>query len=400
MKKIFDFLSSSKLGIVLFFLIASISIIGTILPPEYSIDFYHSWFFIALLFLFLINLVACSVKRFPVSWKQYKKDLSKIDPVNLAIKEVIKIKNKEKLEKKLLSLGFKKIERDGREVFVKDKYRFSYLSVYFVHFSLVIVLIGAIIGGIFGFSGRLIIGEGGVSNQIITSKGGIIFLPFTVKLNKFEIQLYPDGKTPKEYISEVTILDNGTKLDEVIKVNHPLKYKGYTFYQASWDIMPTLLVEINSETIKGVYKIAPNLPAFINNKYIIKLEGYRMHENFFACKILFINTEKNETKSEIFLLGIPKKFEFAGEVFSVHVKDVKEKYISIFEVKKDPGVWIVFLGFFLMVLGVILVYFFEPKTFLASFKEDRLVIGALSKRDKESLKHELNKLVKTLEKDV
>ena len=92
MKKVVDFLASARLAIVLFFVLAGFSILGTLIPqgapPEVYLmkygntlgklilyfalnDAYHSWWYIFSLFLFLTNLVLCSVKRFPISWRLY-----------------------------------------------------------------------------------------------------------------------------------------------------------------------------------------------------------------------------------------------------------------------------------------------------------------------------------------
>ena len=81
---LWDFFCSLKLTIVSLILLALTSIIGTVIqqnrsPEEYLqlygeklyrffdalhfFDMYHSWWFLALLGLFCLNLVACSLKR-------------------------------------------------------------------------------------------------------------------------------------------------------------------------------------------------------------------------------------------------------------------------------------------------------------------------------------------------
>jgi len=64
-----------------------------------------------------------------------------------------------------------------------------------------------------------------------------IQLPFAIKLNKFILDRYPGSNSPSSYASEVTLLDeaNNYELDFRIYMNHILNYKGYRFYQSSYD---------------------------------------------------------------------------------------------------------------------------------------------------------------------
>ena len=58
-------------------------------------------------------------------------------------------------------------------------------------------------------------------------------LPFIILLEDFRVEHYPSGQ-PKSFESDLVIQDGETRLAETIAVNHPLKYKGYTIYQASF----------------------------------------------------------------------------------------------------------------------------------------------------------------------
>jgi len=421
MKKIIDFFASARLAIVLFFVLAAFSILGTLIPqgapPEVYLmkygntlgklilyftlnDTYHSWWYIFSLFLFLTNLVLCSVKRFPVSWRLYKRDPAKVNLENIPFKQPLRIKKDllGKIEARLSSLGFKKFLRGEDKLYVKDRFRWSYLSVYLVHFSLVLVILGAIIGGIWGYRGNMILLEGESSNQVTPFRGDkLIFLPFKVKLNKFELKLYPDG-TPKEYISYVTVIDKEKKVNATIRVNHPFTYKGITFYQASYDVIPEFVVEVKTKGIKGTYTLAPSNPLFLGSRYTIVLEGYRAHRGFVACKIAIFDAEKGSSEEAFLVQGRTTKLHLGKTPFSISIKDIKEKYLSGLQVKKDPGVPLVYLGFFLIILGLIAVYFCEPKTFWALIKEKEslIILGATSKRDRSGLKLELQRLAEEL----
>ena len=91
--RLWDFFCSLKLAVITLILLALTSIIGTVIeqgntPEEMAaktgwsvdilkfldqsisaFDMYHSWWFLSLLGLFAVNLICCSIKRFPLVWK-------------------------------------------------------------------------------------------------------------------------------------------------------------------------------------------------------------------------------------------------------------------------------------------------------------------------------------------
>ncbi len=61
-------------------------------------------------------------------------------------------------------------------------------------------------------------------------------LPFSIKLNDFQLDRYPGSESPKSYASEVTVMDNGNNFDFRIFMNHILIHKGFKFFQSSYRI--------------------------------------------------------------------------------------------------------------------------------------------------------------------
>ncbi|MCX6255416.1 MAG: cytochrome c biogenesis protein ResB, partial [Bacteroidia bacterium] len=62
-------------------------------------------------------------------------------------------------------------------------------------------------------------------------------LPFSIKLNDFVLERYPGSNSPSGYKSDVILLDKKENVEKPFKifVNNILKYKGYRFYQSSFD---------------------------------------------------------------------------------------------------------------------------------------------------------------------
>lgn len=62
-----------------------------------------------------------------------------------------------------------------------------------------------------------------------------IEIPFKIRLNDFQLERYPGSSSPSSYASEVTILDGEEQIPYRIFMNNVLDYKGYRFFQASYD---------------------------------------------------------------------------------------------------------------------------------------------------------------------
>jgi len=107
-----------------------------------------------------------------------------------------------------------------------------------VHFSLIVILLGALITHVFSKEGILHLREGEVSNriQVQTNVGHSMFLlPFHVELVKFTMTRYPGSMSPSSFESELLVHVDGTTRHERVYMNNVLDVKGYRFFQASYD---------------------------------------------------------------------------------------------------------------------------------------------------------------------
>ncbi len=71
----------------------------------------------------------------------------------------------------------------------------------------------------------------------VTYGARIIELPFTIKLKDFILERYPGSNSPSGYKSDVVLIDKSAGIERpfMIFMNNILKYKGYRFYQSSFD---------------------------------------------------------------------------------------------------------------------------------------------------------------------
>lgn len=88
------------------------------------------------------------------------------------------------------------------------------------------------------FRGSITLPEDSVSNMVFLNiRDGYLVqeLPFAVELKEFRVEHYPSGQ-PKSFESDLVIHDDQLEepMEETIAVNHPLIYRGYAIYQASF----------------------------------------------------------------------------------------------------------------------------------------------------------------------
>jgi len=107
-----------------------------------------------------------------------------------------------------------------------------------LHFSFILILLGAFITHKYGDRGYIHIREGAQCNSYVSEGHNKIekSLPFTMKLDSFQVVNYPGTQSASDYHSFVRLIfRNNTYRDAEISMNHILKYEGYRFYQSSFD---------------------------------------------------------------------------------------------------------------------------------------------------------------------
>jgi cytochrome c biogenesis protein ResB len=63
-------------------------------------------------------------------------------------------------------------------------------------------------------------------------------LPFSIELQDFRREMHPGTEMARGFASDVIVHDGGVTWPYHIRMNEPLRYKGYTFYQASFSMRP------------------------------------------------------------------------------------------------------------------------------------------------------------------
>ncbi len=458
-ESVWGLFSSVKLAVIVFSVISATSIVGTIIeqqaepernikllgklfgdssaPSIYSVldsmgftDMFSSWWFMGLLFIFAANLVICSIDRLPKIWKIVKEPIKTLNDERLnaaTSKREIVIKAKadtaqQKVVEGLKKIGFKGDVRQSGEAtqICAERGRYSRLGVYVTHLSILLILAGAVVGMRFGFNGQLNLLEGTTSAVAYKMNGQSIPLGFELRCDDFEVSYYPDSESPKAYKSWLTVLEQGREvMKQEIEVNTPLRYKGITFYQSSYGFQPN-----RNATFKLAVTPTNGKAQEVSTKFgqPFNIEGTSMTATvvdfspalavdpsgkLFTYAEAMINpaafVEISEGGKPKFRQWVLKRYPdtWKTQIGTIEFKDLWGVQYTGLQVRKDPGVWIVYLGCIVMATGLYAAFFMSHARIWVGIREEknntRIIIATNINKNRIAFERTIDRLVRHLE---
>jgi len=431
-----DFFTSVKLALFCFFTLAFASIVGTIIPqnetPVFYIqkygektaeifrllnipDMYNSWWFVSLLALFSINLIVCSIDRLPTVWKMVTMDnlatkigrLEKMTPQNRFVSSKPLQEVAAEVEQTLSGAGWKPDQRQSEEgtLLFAQKTPWVRFGVYIVHLSILVIFGGAIIGVLFGSKGSIMLREQSVSPYYFTYGAGEKKpLGFELRVNDFSLTYYDNG-APKEYRSDLTVIDNGQEvLNKSIVVNDPLTYKGFTFYQSSYQAYEQYWISIQNRNTGARKSFLADPGAEMK---------WREAGITFGIVNLLQPDQWGRYRLKIWFSdgkGEPSVFWLDGDT-EVSVERIdgaygfksQQLFATGLQIAKDPGVWPVYIGCIMMLFGLIVAFFLSHKRLWVYINEEgkktRVLIAGSSNKNKTGFENMFETLVEKLEEN-
>jgi cytochrome c biogenesis protein len=401
--------SSVELAITIIISIALVSIAGTIIPQKESVQFYverygakpaiilelldltrmySSYWFHFLLILFCLNLTACTWQRLPgvIATIRRKKPSPPQGTTNPAAPTIVLCSDqrygttqKQALEKALSGFATVTREGDGRSFLLHDTGAWSRIGAYIVHLSILTIIGGALIGKFFGYDAFVMIPEGSSKSEVHRTGDSHENIPlnFTILCRSFQIEHYPNG-SPKEYRSDLTILEDGAQtMTKSITVNDPLKYKGLTFFQSSYQPLDNeYKVSILKKGAKVTGERAFNETLYFDREKQARstelgvtfqiLETSKDGHGHGPYKVLFDDQNKNPV-TMVLHDNAEASVDRAGATYVIRVG---QRYSTGLKVVKDPGVWIVYLGCAVMLAGLYVCFFMSHIRLWVWLEED------------------------------
>jgi cytochrome c biogenesis protein len=220
-------------------------------------NIYHVWYFNVLLCLLSLNIILASIDRFPKTWKFVSKPQVVVPTRWLKDQkqsvsfqaETVPEEFRKRAEALLKKFGWKKIrvaEKDGREFIMAESGVWNRLGAYAVHVALLTIFLGGFLTAQFGTTGNLPLAPGETSNLVhetvvdldkvteVTKQ-----LPFDVTFTDIEQKLIRkegplSASNTLDWITRFTINDEGETHTGIAQMNRPFDYRGYRFFQASF----------------------------------------------------------------------------------------------------------------------------------------------------------------------
>ena len=420
-KRMLALLSDLRTAILLLLLIAAASALGTILPQQEAPDLYLSRFnddpwlglvngnlmlgmqldhiyssvwFLSLLALLGLALTLCSWRRqWPalqaaLRWVDYSRprQLSK-----LALAETIACPDSSE------ALNHLATELRGRGWTVKQhadrlaarRGVIGRVGPLLVHTGLVLLLIGAAWGALAGQRIERFLAPG--RSLDLLDPAGENRLSLT--LNDFTIERDPAGR-PEQFSSDLTLSPPGNSQDKrTISVNHPLRYRGMTVYQADWSLA-TITVQIGR---------SPQLQLPLNTYPELgdQIWGLVLPTRPDGSEPVFLSTGSEQGPVQVFdasgsLITNLRPGGDGAEVRGLPLRVVDIMPASGLLLKRDPGVPLVYAGFAITLLGGGM-SMIATRQLWAISEAGKLHVGGLCNRNMAALAKELPVLLRAAE---
>jgi cytochrome c biogenesis protein len=424
-REILPVLTDLRLAIILLLVIALFSVSGTVIEQGQLPDFYQSnypehpalfgflswkviqvvgldhvyrtWWFLSLLVLFGTSLTACTFTRqLPAlkaaqKWKYYEEPRNFTKLALSAELEGVCLSSIPPIlqQKSYRIFQAKNPEKD--DILYARKGIVGRIGPIIVHIGIVAILLGGIWGAMTGFMAQEMITSGDtfqVKNIVDAGAWSSqdVLKDWSVRVNRFWIDYTPTGGIDQFYSDMSVLNDDGQEVNhEKIYVNKPLRYHGVVFYQTDWGIS-NVRVRLNKSPIfqlpmvqldtKGKGRIwgtwIPTKPDLSEGVSLLAkdLQGMVL---IYDAQGKLINTVR------------------AG--MSIPVNGVNLQIIDIMgstglQIKFDPGIPIVYTGFGLLMLGVVMSYFSHSQVW-ALQKGETLYIGGKTNRAQVAFEQEI-----------
>ena len=453
--KVWQTLSSIKTGVVLIILVVIFSAAGTVILQRpmtdaedmqraYSptmlqlldatglTDVFHARWFIALLILVSLSIIAASLERFPNAWRYFVRPYKSPDEhfrKALPLQAQIAVRDEEEglsaVERAFRSMRFKaeRIVRPRSFSLFAERNRVSELAVYIVHTSLLLIFLGGIVDALYGWRGFLMLNPGATSGQIEMKNGSTRALPFSIRCDGAGEETYTDG-TPKRYWSKLAVVDGGREISrKEIVVNDPLVYQGVRFYQASYGRtgkLNQLILQATpakggtsqeislgmNQTVVLDADVSVQLAEFVPDFVVQDGRVYARSNDLVNPAVHLIVTSKKERSSVNFWLPeIPGIAENASSPYTFQPKDLKTEVFTGLEVSHEPGQWSVWAGVVLMAVGLTFVFYIvHMRLWVVPVRDSggklALWIGGSANRNRDAFELKFKKLVEEIRKEL
>ncbi|TFW21433.1 cytochrome c biogenesis protein ResB [Duganella callida] len=208
-------------------------------------DIYHAWWFYTLLTFMASSTALCLWQNAPSmvrDMRSYRENKSIASLRNLEFHTEFELRahdaSRAGLASYLTAQGFryKHVNTSGGSLLAARAGGARRLGYLLVHGAMVLICVGGLVDGRISYRASMTIPEGETSSQGQIQDGDQIIqqpIPFAVRLKKFAIAHYANGQ-PKDFTSDIEIIDGAKVVPVTLQVNHPYTYRGVTLFQSGF----------------------------------------------------------------------------------------------------------------------------------------------------------------------
>lgn len=409
-----------RFAIFILLLIALFSITGTVIEQDQSIEtyklnypltnkifgflswdliiqfgldhVYKTWWFITLIVLFGISLLSCTLlQQFP-SLKiarrcQFFRTTTQFCRLNIStnLKHFVFSQLLFKIKEKSYSIFQQK------NIFYCYKGLIGRIAPIIVHFSMIIILIGSIIGSITGFKAQEIIPKTETFHiQNILNYGGFTFIPkVSIRVNDFWIT-YTKQTTITQFYSDISFLNvDGNEIKrKTIFVNSPAKYNGIDYYQTDWNIIGLRVKLKNSQNFQYPFINLSNTQEKVWLTWITSSEQLTNGITLLIDNLQGYCSVYNKFGTFIGNVELNENFELEKSLTLIDIISS-----TGLQIKADPGIILIYIGFLFLMISTLISYITYSQIWIVKDKQ-KIFIGGNTTRATFEFELEFLKLIK------
>jgi len=413
-------------------------------------NIYHAWYFNALLCILSLNIVLASIDRFPKTWTVVKKSLLTVPVRWLREQDASKSlsfsadQNEAAtgVENAMKELGWRnpiRTEKNGRSYIFAQSGAWNRLGAYAVHVALLTIFFGGFLTAQFGSTGQLPLAPGQSSDLVsetvvdlenvnqITKK-----LPFEVTFTDIQQRLLKKegpitASNTLDWITRFTIKDETGIHEGSVQMNRPFDYRGYRFFQASFipvgrarnitvrltpseggtpqDVtidrggVATLEngTKVRFSEFRGNFRVGPEDPNEDTSSYPNPAAVLQVTNPGSTPQVAYAFGPQ---MANIPVAGKP----VAGYTYQLlDFEKVSDQHVL--SAQRDPGATVVYVGFAMLFVTLVGVFFFSHQRVWAVVEEgpdntSQVVIGGNTNRNRNGFVDKFNRLAAAVQRNL
>jgi len=414
-------------------------------------NIYHVWYFNLLLLLLSLNIILASIDHFPKAWNFIRRKKLTASPTfaqTQRVRDAVEVRGVRRADlvsraaqaARHFKFKVRVTEEESRTTIFAERGVWNRLGAYAVHVGLLTIFLGGFLTATRGHTGGMWLEPGKSSDRMsypeysvdnATNKLNVatreLQLPFEVYATDLQQKLidknkFIDAGNTLDWLTRVKLRDESGERDALVHLNKPYDYRGYRFFQASFQAVGSartinLRVTLEADGAPQEVSIKRNgettladgtrlrylefFPDFQINQQQEPVLASGTYENPAArLEVIKPTGEKREAwafterfLSEItgapFLQSAIQKMGGSQFLLTDFEKVPQAHMLSI---QYDPGSTIVYTGFALLCLTLIGVFFFSHQRLWIVVEDGKVYLGGDANRNRLGFEDRVKKI--------